>query len=654
MTNSHILLTKEGQKYFNATLLAGENRQLQHCAIGSGGAYPDAPTSSQSSLTNEQARLAPVSIQLDPENPSKAILALTIDQAIHGFMFNEFGLLDEAGTLLLYACFEGIYLPTPDSPIIRDVLLRLELDFSKIGLMDLQIDPTDEFVTQSDVQTMMAMLTLEDKLVGGITSELLTKSSDEAGAYDWHLPEILKPKEVSFLSKSGYNVQYMIYKGELYTTQATGNYANNSLGIGQDDQVLSLRNFIKVPLNNVSPLKEAMCVSRSFSFALCENGDLYVWGENLSGQCGQGHTNPILLPLLVETNVSRVFHNPNNNDQGSAHSNIFFEKFDGSIWGAGDNRYGTLGLGHTNTVTTFTEITFLGKDVENLFSLGGISGSIFVQKQSGQILACGWNRHSNLGIDTTNYYSLPQDVTTNWGGLEAGDIISIRGGFGFQDETKPYSYSTTVMLRKTTEGITSIRTAGSNYYQSIGRGTNDNVNQGIPYLIPDSNEVKELSAFGGGPLSIFMVKENGDLYGWGYNYHGQLGIGTSENVSAPTLIDQNVETVLSDGFTSEIYSYRMPLFYRKADGLYSCGINNNGECGIGLVGSIHTPQKVLIPRDQKVTQMGLYNSAEGGITCLAYTEEGRLYGWGYNGGKGVDFLSSANQITAPLELPLPA
>ncbi|CAI2384363.1 unnamed protein product [Moneuplotes crassus] len=47
--------------------------------------------------------------------------------------------------------------------------------------------------------------------------------------------------------------------------------------------------------------------------------------------------------------------------------------------------------------------------------------------------------------------------------------------------------------------------------------------------------------------SFFVVTEKNEVYGWGWNEHGNLGVGTLEDESTPTLITPNVKNIYGNG-----------------------------------------------------------------------------------------------------------
>jgi alpha-tubulin suppressor-like RCC1 family protein len=59
-----------------------------------------------------------------------------------------------------------------------------------------------------------------------------------------------------------------------------------------------------------------------------------------------------------------------------------------------------------------------------------------------------------------------------------------------------------------------------------------------------TNEIKQLISMN---ESFFIITQNNDLYGWGWNEHGNFGTGTIKDLHSPVLIASKVERVFGNG-----------------------------------------------------------------------------------------------------------
>ncbi len=125
------------------------------------------------------------------------------------------------------------------------------------------------------------------------------------------------------------------------------------------------------------------------------------------------------------------------------------------------------------------------------------------------------------------------------------------------------------------------------------------------------------------------ITEDGSLYMWGYNEHGEIGNGTTADQLTPVKVLSDVVSVCLSG-----------MHYGGAitvDGsLYMWGNNKFGQIGNGTTTNQFTPIKVL----SDVVSLSLGYGA-----CGAITEDGSLYMWGYNSGGQIGNGKYTNQLT---------
>ena len=141
------------------------------------------------------------------------------------------------------------------------------------------------------------------------------------------------------------------------------------------------------------------------------------------------------------------------------------------------------------------------------------------------------------------------------------------------------------------------------------------------------------------------INSRGELYAWGDNGNGQLGIG---KITDTELSPQRVG---SDSDWEAIRAGEDHSLALKSDGtLYSWGKNDRGQLGIGSTGSQTTPRQVGNAGDWKAI-------AAGGNHSLALKSDGTLYAWGANhsgqlgnGENGANFNDKSKDKTAPIQI----
>ncbi|XP_054155256.1 RCC1 and BTB domain-containing protein 1-like [Oppia nitens] len=160
---------------------------------------------------------------------------------------------------------------------------------------------------------------------------------------------------------------------------------------------------------------------------------------------------------------------------------------------------------------------------------------------------------------------------------------------------------------------------GYNKYGCLGLGHNNPIQE--PTRLEELC-YKEIASIAYCGYYVIAFTANGDIYSWGYNNNGELGIGTTVNSNRPNLIDGLVGKRIVD--ISCGYDHSLAL--TATGDVYSWGDNSYGQLGNGNNFDIQSvPHKVKGFDSQEVIQIscGYYHS-------MAITKAGHVYGWGYN------------------------
>jgi alpha-tubulin suppressor-like RCC1 family protein len=132
---------------------------------------------------------------------------------------------------------------------------------------------------------------------------------------------------------------------------------------------------------------------------------------------------------------------------------------------------------------------------------------------------------------------------------------------------------------------------------------------------PIENEAVQIAA---GYYHSLAIKEDGSVWAWGYNGHGELGDGTTKHKRSPVQVSG----------LSQVTKIAAGLYHSlalKEDGsVWAWGYNGHGELGDGTTTNKSSP--VQVSGLSQVTRIaaGYYHS-------LALKEDGSVWAWGYNG-----------------------
>jgi alpha-tubulin suppressor-like RCC1 family protein len=162
---------------------------------------------------------------------------------------------------------------------------------------------------------------------------------------------------------------------------------------------------------------------------------------------------------------------------------------------------------------------------------------------------------------------------------------------------------------------------GGDFYGQLGDGNTTNQATPLPVkvVMPAGVSFASLTAFGS---SACGLTGSGDAYCWGYNFHGQLGDGTTNNQSTPVKVQLPVEVTSFKSLTAgEVHTCGLT----DAGEAWCWGDNSLGQLGDGTTINKSLPVQVLQPAGGSVKYTSL--TGGGGHTC-GLTDAGPAYCWG--------------------------
>ncbi len=243
----------------------------------------------------------------------------------------------------------------------------------------------------------------------------------------------------------------------------------------------------------------AVAAGYGYSLALTQDGKVYAWGANESGQLGNNSTVASSTPVLVSglTDAKAI---------AAGGSHVLALRSDGSVVAWGKNNAGQLG--DNTTTNRKTPVPVIGLIDVKAIGAGGWH-SLAVQTR-GQAVAWGLNSSGQLGNNSTTNSKVPVQVN----GLT--DAVAVAGG-------EKHS------LALRSNG--SVVAWGNNGSGRLGNGTT--TSSKTPVAVSGLSGVQAIAA--GGSHSLALTT-GGKVYAWGLNDNGQLGNGTNTFSKVPVLV----------------------------------------------------------------------------------------------------------------------
>ena len=168
--------------------------------------------------------------------------------------------------------------------------------------------------------------------------------------------------------------------------------------------------------------------------------------------------------------------------------------------------------------------------------------------------------------------------------------------------------------------------ANQHYFASNNQKINipDKINEliGLKDTYYDTSKRMYIDKF-----SLYAITENGELYAWGDNSDGQLGIGNTDNQTKPvkvTGITGKIKQLITlENINGLLFSDFYVYAITEDGSLYAWGYNGEGLLGVGDKMDRNTPTKVNLPGMVKEIMHNSYS-------VYTILEDGSLYAWDDN------------------------
>jgi alpha-tubulin suppressor-like RCC1 family protein len=307
-----------------------------------------------------------------------------------------------------------------------------------------------------------------------------------------------------------------------------------------------------------------------YSLALTTSGRVYAWGNNSSGQLGDGTTTNRLTPVKVQL--------PAGIKVTAVRGGGFFAMAltaTGKIYAWGNNSVGELGNGTTKSRLKPVPVSLPKGVTVKAISAGEENGLALTS--TGRVLSWGAGGSGQLGDGSTKerlvpgYVKLPARTTAT--SIAAGSLMD---------------FAATSAGKLLAWGFNS---------NGLGDGTTKERNTPVQVKLPRGVKVVAATA---GLQHVLALTTTGRVLAWGNNLNGQLGDGTTTNRLVPVFAKLPAGTKVGQLAAGKYYS--MALTAKGT--VLAWGNGSTGDLGDGSTGSSPTPVTVDLPTGWIATAIG--------------------------------------------------
>jgi len=273
---------------------------------------------------------------------------------------------------------------------------------------------------------------------------------------------------------------------------------------------------------------QAIAANGNFSLALGQDGRVWAWGQNASGQIGTGSTS------TAEATPRQVNSLPTLRAIAAGHNHALALDADGKVWGWGRNDFGQVGTGTAGGLVLAPAMMPTLSGIKAIAA--GAAHSLAIDEQFGNVWGWGQNSSGQIGTGATS--TTPVLNPTAVSGVFAATRISAG-----------HAFSLVIM------GNGIVKAWGLNASGQLGHGAPGGTS-GTPVGAVGLQDVIAIAA---GYHHALAVRPGCPVWTWGNNSQGQLGTGTY--VTTPT--SSPVTTLVlntyyfdgdMDGFGDELFS----------------------------------------------------------------------------------------------------
>eukprot|EP01130_Rhizamoeba_saxonica_P019035 TRINITY_DN9753_c0_g1_i1.p1 TRINITY_DN9753_c0_g1~~TRINITY_DN9753_c0_g1_i1.p1 ORF type:complete len:758 (+),score=139.38 TRINITY_DN9753_c0_g1_i1:144-2417(+) len=295
----------------------------------------------------------------------------------------------------------------------------------------------------------------------------------------------------------------LIFHSEAHELYACGKSDYGQLGYG---------GLVNSPVPIKIPIDSAKCAPGvRHALVLDIYGDVYSFGEH-GTKLGYHNESNQLTPKLVSIGSKAV-------DVFASGDTSFILTDNGSLLAFGDNFNGQLGIGDISEALP-TAVDF-GEDVRVVKVTGSKDSHTLVLDDNGTLYGFGSDNDGALGLNNSGLYFNPTILSYNVSDMAAGERFSV--------------------IVKTDGSVVGM---GLNNKGQLGQGHNSNCHH--PCSISMNSTIVSVET---GDISTFLLDEDGNVFVFGGNKVGALGI-PGGDINVPTKLISNISSMRTSHYHS--------------------------------------------------------------------------------------------------------
>ncbi|ACL06695.1 regulator of chromosome condensation RCC1 [Desulfatibacillum aliphaticivorans] len=355
------------------------------------------------------------------------------------------------------------------------------------------------------------------------------------------------------------------------TVWAWGDNSSGQLGIGTNKASLSP---VRVMHKSGAPLNGVLKVAAGerHSLALTAKGEVWTWGDNSKGQLGDGFFYERRSPVKVR----HIRTNPLENIVGAAcggkHSLAVAS--DGTVWAWGSNSDGQIGDGTLKNRQNPRQVMRFGKPLAGVKAVAAGFAHSLALSVDGTVWAWGDNEFGQLG-DCSDYDRKAPVQVMHSVDRPLDNVVAIAAGRAFS-------------LALTRDG--EVWAWGNNGVGQLGMGPHNGfVRDPLPVRAANGVPLKGVRAITANGRHSLALMNDGSVLAWGAGDRGQLGQGAQNHEDHPTLASLHSVICLAAG------RYHS-LAVAENGAVLAWGDNQKGQLGIGKADkNFHAlPEKTVV------------------------------------------------------------